>query len=92
MDLLNAVLIFIVFIGAIIYAVRPMFNTGSVNNGDMDLDSLQVRKRTIYKDIKEIEMDFELGKIAEADFHTARTELKQEAAAVITEINKLSSS
>jgi hypothetical protein len=93
MDLLNAIMIFCVFIGSIIYVVLPLFDQElqplkNVNN----LDSLQIRKRTIYRDIKELEMDFELGKIDDSDFKNTRSELKQEVAGVIAELNKLTNS
>jgi len=86
-------MIFCVFIGSIIYVVLPLFDQEleplkNVN----DLDSLQIRKRIIYRDIKELEMDFELGKIDDTDFKNTRSELKQEVAGVIAELKKLTNS
>jgi hypothetical protein len=37
-------------------------------------------------------MDFELGKIDDSDFKNTRSELKQEVAGVIAELNKLTNS
>ena len=54
----------------------------------IDQNSLQIRKKTLYKEIKELEMDFEIGKIAEPDFNDARAELKNEVAGIIAELNK----
>jgi len=57
-------------------------------NSKIDLDSLHIRKRSIYKEIKELEMDLELGKIADSDFNDTRSELKNEVAGIIAELNK----
>jgi hypothetical protein len=89
MDLLNAIIIFCVFIGSIIYVVKPLFDQGlQPLKNVIDKNSLQIRKKTLYKEIKELEMDFEIGKIAEPDFNDARAELKKKAAGIIAELNK----
>ncbi|MFC1581814.1 hypothetical protein ACFL3L_02825 [Candidatus Neomarinimicrobiota bacterium] len=89
MDLLNAIIIFCVFVGSIIYVIKPLFDQGlQPLKSVIDQNSLQIRKKTLYKEIKELEMDFEIGKIAEPDFNDVRAELKNEVAGIIAELNK----
>ena len=45
------------------------------------------KKIILYRQIKELEMEFDIGNINEDDFQATRTELKQEVSAVIAQLN-----
>ncbi|MBT4148794.1 MAG: hypothetical protein HOE46_00300 [Candidatus Marinimicrobia bacterium] len=53
----------------------------------MDLSSLKRKKRLLYRQIKELEMEFDIGNINQKDLETSRKELKVEVSEVITKIN-----
>lgn len=81
-------LVFIFFVLPIIFVIQPLF-LKKINNfeNQMDLSSLKRKKRLLYRQIKELEMEFDIGNINQKDFETSRKELKVEVSEVITKIN-----
>ena len=53
----------------------------------LDRGTLKRKKIILYRQIKELEMEFDIGNINEDDFQATRTELKQEVSAVIAQLN-----
>lgn len=49
-------------------------------------DQLVSRKDSLYRDIKELELDWEMGKVAEADYTAMRFAYQSEAALVLEEM------
>lgn len=55
---------------------------------DITLETLKLRKKVIYKQIKEAEMEYEMGNLSEEDYIRTRNSLKEEASSVIKTIEK----
>lgn len=55
---------------------------------DASLDSLTLRKKVVYRQIKEAEMEFEMGNLSREDFEGTRNQLKQEAAQILAKQRK----
>jgi rRNA maturation endonuclease Nob1 len=54
-------------------------------------DDLIARKETIYAAIKDIEFDYQMGKLSEADFQELRQRYKEQAVSLLKEIDKIES-
>jgi len=54
-------------------------------------DDLTARKETVYAAIKDIEFDYQMGKLSEADFQELRQRYKEEAVSLLKEIDKIQS-
>ncbi len=81
-------LILIFFILPLIFVIQPLF-LQKIEEKDETLDrgTLKRKKIILYRQIKELEMEFDIGNINEDDFQAIRTELKQEVSAVIAQLN-----
>src|SRR3990172_4533239 len=65
-----------------------IFNSFDSNHKAGDL---QDRKETIYAAIKDIEFDYQMGKLSEEDFKALRQQYKEEAVSLLKEIDKAQS-
>jgi hypothetical protein len=85
MDLINGFIIIAIFAGTVIYSVQPLIHPVSVDykKQDDDIASLIIRKRILYRAIKELEMDYEVGKLSEDDFSKSRLEFKSEISEIM---------
>jgi len=84
--------IFILFIAAVIYAVKPLILpplVSSWNSIDYKSDLLR-RKQLLYRQIKELDIEYSAGSITAEDYEFNRQEIKIEVSAVISDLNKLS--
>ncbi len=80
-------LIFISFVLTMIYAIEPLFMSKLVNiNKSDDQKSLKRKKVMIYRQIKELEMEYDIGNINDKDFTEMRDELKKEVSELISQI------
>ena len=80
-------LIFISFVLSMIYAIEPLFMSKLVNiNKSDDQKSLKRKKVMIYRQIKELEMEHDIGIINDKDFTEMRDELKKEVSELISQI------
>lgn len=80
-------LIFISFVLSMIYAIEPLFMSKLVNiNKSDDQKSLKRKKVMIYRQIKELEMEYDIGNINDKDFAEMRDELKKEVSELISQI------
>jgi len=84
------IVLFVVVLAALAYTLLPFVWRGrtyaKVNLGAEDLF---IAKERIYANIKDLDLDHEMGKIGDADYHAMRGHLKQEAAGVIDRIDRL---
>jgi len=82
----------VVFIGLAWFVVQPLFESsrGIPSSKEEDLDDLQRRKLLLYRQIKELEMEYEIGNLDQSDYQQARVELKQEVSQVIGQIKRIS--
>ena len=80
-------LVFIFFILPIIFVIQPLFLNKVENlENEIDISSLERRKRLLYRQIKELEMEFDIGNVNQKDFEISRKELKMEVSEVIAKL------
>jgi len=53
------------------------------------LSFLRERRETVYENLRDLSFEFKAGKFPDADYHTMKTSLEEEAAAVLSEIAHL---
>lgn len=84
--------IFIVFTAAVIYAAKPLILARSPDSRmSIDVKSdLKRRKQLLYRQIKELEIEYSAGNLTAVDYESNRQEIKIEVSAVISDLNKLS--
>ncbi|MFQ6605072.1 MAG: hypothetical protein ACE5D8_05895 [Fidelibacterota bacterium] len=81
-------LIATIFIAATYYSVQPLFEAYvPATDSDEFIESLLLKKRVLYRQIKELDLDYDLGNIAVEDYRKIRDELKLEVSALIDQIN-----
>ena len=80
-------LIFVSFVLSLIYAIEPLFMSKLINIYKRDdHKSLKRKKVMIYRQIKELEMEYDIGNINDNDFSEMRNELKKEVSELIAQI------
>ena len=80
---------FVIMVG---FIIQPLLlkKVDKPDGEDITLDTLKLRKKVIYKQIKEAEMEYEMGNLSEEDYIRTRNSLKEEASSVIKTIEKKS--
>lgn len=87
-------LLFIIFTGTIYYVLVPFLSAGvmAVNDTtDTLATALELRKINLYKQIREVEFEREMGLTDQEDFERSRVDLVTEAAEVLRDIEGLPS-
>ncbi|MEE3135235.1 MAG: hypothetical protein VX261_00630 [Candidatus Neomarinimicrobiota bacterium] len=81
-------LILMFFVVAVIFVLQPLFlsDLGKIVV-ELDKNVLKRKKLLLYRQIKELEMEYEIGNINDEDFHSNRALLKQEVSAIITALD-----
>lgn len=74
------------------YVLFPLFRDSKMDQfvhlgHDSTLEQLIYRKLSIYNNIKDLDFEFQMGKISEADYRLLRANLKKEVAPVLAEID-----
>ena len=90
MDIINDYLFtMIVFIIPIMYSIQPLLlpriNTLKTSNNN---DILRRKKIVLYRQIKELEMEYDIGNLDKEDFIKRRSEIKMEVSEIISELKK----
>ena len=79
----------IVFIIPIMYSIQPLLlpriNTLKTSNNN---DILRRKKIVLYRQIKELEMEYDIGNLDKEDFINRRSEIKTEVSEIIAELKK----
>ena len=72
----------------LIFSIQPLFwKINKLNFNDSNkIDSLELRKLSIYEQIKELELEFDMGNISNDDFKSNRLELINEVSEIIEKI------
>lgn len=96
MEIITVTAISVIFAVYVLYPLFLDYGTADKvtgtrgNTGDhgriLDLES---QKESIYSELRDIELDYNLGKITEEDYRQLTDRYKRRAAAVIMEIEKL---
>jgi hypothetical protein len=53
-------------------------------------EHLDERKAAIYENLRDLQFEYRLGKLSDADYQTVKQDLQKELAAVLAEVDKLS--
>jgi hypothetical protein len=84
---------FITTIFALAYILFPLYRGNKsffwLIPEDQTFSYLKEKKTTVYNNLKDLDLDYSIGKIAQDDYARIRSEFKQEAAQVLTEIDEL---
>ena len=79
----------IVFLIPIMYSIQPLLlpkiSTVKTSNSN---DVLRRKKIVLYRQIKELEMEYDIGNLDKEDFINRRSELKTEVSEIIAELKK----
>lgn len=82
--------IIIFFIMPVIFVIQPLFLPMiEEKKNQLSVDGLKRKKLLIYRQIKELEMDHDIGNINESDYKLSREALKQDVSEIITKLNSL---
>jgi hypothetical protein len=79
------------------FVLIPLFKE-SAGNLDLELiaetemDRLLDRKAVIYKNLKDLELEFKMGRLSDADFRQLEADYKNDAAAILQKLEKLGAS
>jgi len=77
-----------------LYTLRPLFRE-SEGNLDIDLlaetelDRLLDRKNVIYQNLRDLEFEYKMGRLSDADFEQLEAGYRNEAAAVLERLDQL---
>ncbi len=80
---------FVIIVG---FIIQPLLlkKVDKPDYEEITLETLKLSKKVIYKQIKEAEMEYEMGNLSEEDYIRTRNSLKEEASSVIKIIEKKS--
>ena len=79
----------VIFIVPIIYSIQPLFLPAITMRNTSNNRSALIRKKNIlYRQIKELEMEYDIGNLDKQDFLLRRSELKAEVSSVLYKLKK----
>ena len=80
--------IFFFTIISVFYVIQPLFLEKVKYSVDETNLSLKREKTILYRSIKELEMEYDIGNLESDDFKNRRAELKSEVSLIIDKIKK----
>jgi zinc-ribbon domain len=77
-----------------IYVLAPLFREPRGNLevellAETELDRLMNRKAVIYRNLKDLELEYKMGRLGEADFRRLEAGYRSEAAEILQELDQL---
>jgi len=82
--------IFAFALAALAYTLLPYVYHGRARAAvDLGAEDLFIAKERIYANIKDLDFDHQVGKVADADYHLMRNHLKEEAGQILEQIDHL---
>lgn len=77
-----------------IYVLAPLFREPAGNLdvellAETELDRLLQRKEVVYRNLKDLEMEYRMGRLGEADFRRLEAGYKAEGAAILEKLDRL---
>jgi hypothetical protein len=84
----------IVTVLASIYVLMPLFNEPKGNLevellAETELDRLLNRKAVVYSNLKDLNFEYKMGRLGNADFYRLETSFKSEAADILQKLDQL---
>ncbi len=97
MDIVFIAIIVLMIAATLWWVLKPILSTQTefevTERADLlTLGELEMKRDAIYSAIKDLELDFESGKIAEQDYQQGRLKFMQQVAAILKQIDTLSGS
>ena len=80
--------IFFFTILSILYVIQPLFLDKIKYSVDETILSLKREKTILYRSIKELEMEFDIGNIDKVEFEKRRNLLKNEVSIILIKLKK----
>lgn len=86
--MIDLLIILIMFGAVTILVIQPLFIDQMIHLIDKNAEknSLEQRKKILYRQIKDLEMDHQMGNLSELEFTQQRSDLKKEVSQIITEL------
>ncbi len=86
--MIGSIVIFIIFILIVVYIVQPLLLEKDITIEDTQStkESFLQRKKILYRQIKELDMDYQLGNVLEQDYINSRNELKREVSDILSNL------
>jgi flagellar biosynthesis/type III secretory pathway M-ring protein FliF/YscJ len=92
-DVLAAVLVFVVLVAAVAVVAAPLRRGRHevlATREESRREELEAAKEAKYLEIRDAEMDFAMGKLSEPDFRALDRQLRAEAVEILRELDALS--
>lgn len=88
---MEIILIAVLVIGVIAFIAYPLFNTPRTEISDAPnaLESLSAQRDSTYDAIRDLDFDFQMGKLSQVDYTSLRDKSKARAAQILKEIDAL---
>jgi uncharacterized membrane protein len=86
------IMVLLTFVFLVIFIVQPLFASQAAIHTDSENDkmqTLQLRKEILYRQIKEAEMEHDMGNLSDEDYKRTRQQLKEEASQIIDLLEKI---
>jgi len=84
------IIIFTIALAALAYTLLPYIYHGRADTAvDLAAEDLFIAKERIYANIKDLDFDHQVGKVADADYHLMRNHMKEEAGQILEQIDHL---
>ena len=80
--------IFFFTIISVLYVIQPLFLDEVKYSVDETILSLKREKTILYRSIKELEMEFDIGNIDKIEFEKRRNMLKDEVSIILNKLKK----
>jgi hypothetical protein len=88
LELVVAGLVLIALVAAVV--LRPLLASGSQEpRDDGRRAALEAAKEAKYREIRDAELDFRMGKLSEPDYRATDRELRAQAIAILHELDRL---
>ena len=80
---MDIIFVIIIFTVSILFVVQPLFLDDVQSESKLFNSESQLQEKSIlYKQIKELELDYDLGNISKEDFEQIRIQLKKEVSKI----------
>ena len=86
---MEVVLPALLFAAVIAFLVLQPLRTGSTETATDPRADLEAAKEAKYREIKDAELDFRMGKLSEADWKALDAELRAQAIAILRELDRV---
>lgn len=88
--MIGSVVIILVFILVTVYIMQPLLLEKDITIEDTQntKESFLQRKKILYRQIKELDLDYQLGNVLEQDYINSRDDLKKEVSDILSVLNK----